>query len=172
MTKELWETEGDERDFEASGLKCAMRRGPGGNWCGYVGVSTEHPLHSVSYSDRVKAPAELLREPVDMDRVSLIALLCQGKDGDKVLDEGLYTLDVLLRVHGGITWSRDHHGREKKKDGLWWFGFYCAHAGDLAPKHEIHYSIDMGNVYRDAEYVAAECRSLANQLAKWEAWER
>lgn len=47
---------------------------------------------------------------------------------------------------------------------VWWFGFDCSHAGDVAPGYERSYS-DHGDVYRDIEYVKAEVRSLAKQLA-------
>lgn len=39
-----WDDEPDEDDFEACGLKCAMRRHPVmGHWCGHVGVPPDHP---------------------------------------------------------------------------------------------------------------------------------
>lgn len=38
-----WDDEPDADDFEACGLKCAMRRHPVmGHWCGYVGVPKDH----------------------------------------------------------------------------------------------------------------------------------
>ncbi len=129
---ELWETEGDERDFEAHGLKCAMRRGPVGQWCGYVGIPEGHPLF--------------------------------GEDCDA----------VSVDVHGGLTYADDNLpsswklkiGRKSLyvADG-WWFGFDCAHAGDLMPEYRAMHP--HGYVYRDAAYVEHECRNLARQLAEW-----
>lgn len=61
-------------------------------------------------------------------------------------------------------------GREKK---VHWFGFDCAHAGDLAPEME-KFRKAMGsrlfedNQYRDIAYVTEECESLALQLQKIE----
>lgn len=46
-----WLTEPNTKDWEAHGLPCALRRGPGGHWCGYVGVSAEHPAHMKEYWD-------------------------------------------------------------------------------------------------------------------------
>jgi hypothetical protein len=53
---------------------------------------------------------------------------------------------------------------------VWWFGFDCAHAGDMSPGlAAITRAIPMPeylydpDVYRDFAYVEAEC--LANQLA-------
>lgn len=51
-------------------------------------------------------------------------------------------------------------------DNVWWFGFDCAHSGDLAPKYDglggHHFGDDM---YRDLAYVEREVTSLAKQLA-------
>lgn len=49
-----WQIEGDEPRFftdEATGLACAMLRGPLGHWCGYVGVPTDHALYGKHYDD-------------------------------------------------------------------------------------------------------------------------
>lgn len=43
-----WRDEPDSLDFEAHGLPCAMRRGPRGHWCGYVGVPKQHPFFGAS----------------------------------------------------------------------------------------------------------------------------
>lgn len=43
--------EPDEKDWEHNGMSCALRRGPGGHWCGYVRVKTDHLYHEVDYSD-------------------------------------------------------------------------------------------------------------------------
>jgi hypothetical protein len=79
-----------------------------------------------------------------------------------------------IDVHGGLTYADE-------KDGDWFFGFDCAHLGDLCPQmnallHRIH--IDQGdtrgwdehkalfknNVYRTVDYVRDECADLAQQL--------
>lgn len=51
-----WNKEPNEVDFEHSGLKCAMRRGPHGGWCGYVAIPDSHSLHGKDYSTTVHAP--------------------------------------------------------------------------------------------------------------------
>ena len=65
-------------------------------------------------------------------------------------------------------------------DGVWWFGFDSAHAGDLMPAHrQMLREIGMPEpseatraamyglreVYRDVAYIEAECTRLASQLA-------
>ena len=68
-------------------------------------------------------------------------------------------IDILFDVHGSLTFSGELHGVEGH-----WFGFDCAHAGDLQPGYSLPFTSD-DDEYRDIEYVRAECRSLAEQLA-------
>ena len=74
------------------------------------------------------------------------------------------------------AWSARCHARHichipapGDPDDVWWFGFDCAHAGDICPKMSSYgirsMSGDHGEVYRDIAYVAAECAALAQQLA-------
>lgn len=75
-------------------------------------------------------------------------------------------------VHGGLTFSGacrhdpDEHGichvpAPGEPDDVWWFGFDCAHYGDLCPQ----ISLVMPGEYRDWAYVKSECAKLAAQLA-------
>lgn len=69
-----------------------------------------------------------------------------------------------LEVHGGITYARAcngvvcHKPAPGEPDALWWFGFDCAHFGDLSPGWKT-------GVYRDIDYVEQQTRHLAEQLA-------
>lgn len=71
----------------------------------------------------------------------------------------LYKLDQTsqeveeLSVHGGITYSG------YKKEGKYFLGFDCCHAGDLAPG----LSIGDGE-YRTLEYAKAQAKNLALQI--------
>jgi hypothetical protein len=48
---------------------------------------------------------------------------------------------------------------------VWWFGFDCHHAWDLAPGMPANFLIDFGDaVYRTLEYVTNETNCLASQL--------
>lgn len=52
-------------------------------------------------------------------------------------------------------------------DDVWWFGFDCAHSGDVSPGMSREYRMNIpGDTYRNVAYVREECRSLAEQLAK------
>jgi len=69
-----------------------------------------------------------------------------------------------IEVHGGLTYAGD-----KFKTGDWWYGFDCAHAGDLViypleTGDATERSISNGDVYRNKKYVVEECMKLASQL--------
>lgn len=158
-----WWNEDNKVDFEAEGFKCCMRRGPLGTWCGYVGIPVSHPWHGKSYNDYIEPTTDMLgpRDANDHGSIDLLCMAFSGKDPTKELSLGL-----AMRVHGGITYAanQEPHG---KPDGLWWFGFDCAHAGDLVPSFAEQRLIHTrGDIYRDQSYVVAEVQSLAAQLAK------
>lgn len=70
------------------------------------------------------------------------------------------TIDVVLQAHGGITFA----GELRDGNDLWWLGFDCSHAWDLAPGSNVK-SLCGYQEYRDIDYVTCECESLAKQLA-------
>ncbi len=72
-------------------------------------------------------------------------------------------------------WVKRAHGRfiirqpaDGEPDCVWWFGFDCAHCGDLCPSMSSHGIRAMsgkdGETYKDIAYVTAECAGLAKQL--------
>jgi hypothetical protein len=100
-----------------------------------------------------------------------------------------------LEVHGGVNYSAKCRGHichvpePGMPDDVWWLGFECAHAFDLAPAmearmkklkplsspfldipkwpqmvEEMRDRLGMREHYRDLPYVKAECESLAEQL--------
>jgi len=145
-----WDNEPDRVEWadEKTGLPCLVVRGPLGALCGYVGVPKGHPLY------RVKR-------------------------------EALPNLDV----HGGINYAK--RGvfvicHAKRNDPRWWLGFDCGHMQDLVPGFEpIMKRVDaemeakgigparfgpdlagmFGRHYCSVDFVKAECRQLAAQLA-------
>ncbi len=149
-----WDAEPDELFWtdEATGYRCRLwRNSRGGHLCGYVAVPESHPLHGISYSAVVP---ESLRPFVDrvmegpIGKRSAIDVFCLA--GGMAMEVGM-----LFDTHGGITFSDE-------VDGEWRYGFDCAHANDLQPGYEVRYRV--GGIYRDVEYVKAECASLARQL--------
>ncbi len=79
-----------------------------------------------------------------------------------------------LEVHGGLTYSEMctgpvcHVPPPGEPENVWWFGFDCAHSGDLIPSMAI--SIVTGkwkeyDTYRDINYTREQTKHLARQLA-------
>jgi len=151
-----WETEPEKSDFEAHGLKCAIRRNLGGAWCGYVGVNSNHPWFGKDYTDTVKVPQAIIDRPADIDKIGGINLLCASPTDDGYLD-----IVLAIDVHGGLTYASTGAHIEKDSE-LWWFGFDCSHHKDLSPNYDS--MLATGGIYRDFEYVRSECESLAKQL--------
>jgi hypothetical protein len=138
-----WQDEPDKEQYadEATGLPCLLKRNHFGNLCGYVGVSEGHPWFGKGYS---------------------------GIDAD---------------VHGGLTFADFcQEGDEARTichvpgpgepDRVWWLGFDCGHAWDLMPGMDAHLKRssgvsygDLGETYKTAAYVKAECARLAGQAA-------
>lgn len=159
-----WFQEDNRVDFEADGLQCAMRRGPLGSWCGYVRVPADHPWFGKDYSTEIKPPADALTARDKDDYGAIDLLLFAWSDNPD--PENSMPLGLCLRVHGGITWARNHEPFGEP-DGGWWFGFDCAHCMDLVPSlAEQRLMPQESLIYRTQEYVVAECQSLAAQLVR------
>lgn len=90
--------------------------------------------------------------------------------------------DVDADVHGSLTYSAlcqegpegeaiCHVPAQGEPEPLYWLGFDCAHAFDLAPamdadRRERGWSYaDCGETYKTVAYVKAECARLAEQAA-------
>lgn len=139
-----WDNEPDKVQWpdEATGLPClAVRNHRYGNWCGYVGLPPEHPLHGKDYKD------------VDAEVHGGITFADKCNPGE---DESQ-----------GIC----HTPAAGEPDHVWWFGFDCAHAWDYSPhdvmnagKRGYPFTIEPDEHYRDLAYVRAQCESLASQL--------
>jgi len=128
-----WQDEPDKMQFAdtATGLPCLIVRSHTGALCGYVGVNESHPAYEKPYED------------------------------------------VDVSVHGGLTFSdrcrpnadEAHHichvPAPGEPDHVWWLGFDCAHAGDIAPAVGCVWHEDR---YRDIAYIKAEIKRLALQL--------
>lgn len=154
-----WLSEPDRHDFEASGLPCTARRGPMGAWCAYIGVRDDHPWHGKSYNDSVTAPEGRSLDDTKINEIGVINLFCANP---AEIEEGILDIVLLVRCHGGLTYSEDHPGGKEPDDrATWWFGFDCAHSGDLSPKMRLH----GGEEYRALPYVIECCEKAAADLA-------
>lgn len=147
-----WDDEPDKAVWvdEATGLDCMVNRGPGGHWCGYVGVPEGHAIFGAGYDD-VRVP--------------------QADEADEWSD--------WPNVHGGLTFASECRGSDEgpaygichieqpgRPEKVWWFGFDCAHLGDLSPAYSslrVGSCFD-GDSYKPMGYVTAETARLAAQL--------
>jgi hypothetical protein len=149
-----WSTEPDLLRWvdEATGITCEIRRMSHlGHLCGYILIPPGHPLHGVEYDAEMPEP---LKRHIDrvmampIGKRGAIDLFCMAAGAD--MRPG-----YLFDVHGGITYGQEY-------DGQWWYGFDCSHSGDTAPGRSAWFADD--GIYRDIEYVKAECASLARQM--------
>lgn len=150
-----WQTEPDKVQWvdRETALDClAVRQRRLGHWCGYVGVPPGHPFYGIVYD---ACPVAGCAE-----------LWCEHRP------------ETLLEIHGGITYSGAcqegdeatsicHVPLDGRPDEVWWFGFDCAHSGDLCPSYYNQIApVSSGKeMYRTLMYVQAECATLAAQLA-------
>lgn len=135
-----WDDEPDKIQFqhEATGLPCLILRNGGGALCGYVGVTREHPLYGVDYTE----------PDIEVHGGLTFAGRCGGgPDAEQM----------------GIC----HVPGEGEADDIWWLGFDCAHCYDLSPGMA-SLGLAHGEVYRDISYVRGEIDSLARQLSIYE----
>jgi hypothetical protein len=161
-----WQDEPDKAQWvdPDTGLPCLMVRNQLGALCGYVGVDDSHPWHGKSYSAPVKGSC---------------TEWCTDDYHDGHTPEGRVT------VHGGLTFAAAcagdpethsicHVAGPGEPEPLWWFGFDCAHLGDMVPAmaaRERERGLSpipspFGDYYKDLGYVKAECSRLAKQLAE------
>lgn len=142
-----WKDEPDRGQWvdPATDLDCLVKRGPAGQWCGYVGVPPGHPWHGRDYSD----------VDVEVHGGLTYSDLCQEGDVD--------TEPAICHV--------PEPGRPAD---VWWLGFDCAHFMDLCPRYDqmpVGDGTTVGDVlkpyatYKDMAYAVAQTILLAEQVA-------
>lgn len=140
-----WDGEPDKVSWTdaATGRPCLIVRNRLGGLCGYVAVDPGHSLHGAGYDD------------------------------------------AHVDVHGGLTYSDRCHEADTEASGIchvpapgqpedvWWFGFDCVHAGDLAPgmlassrRVGLGTGVYRNDTYRAVDYVVREVEGLARQLVE------
>lgn len=157
-----WRDEPDKVQWkdEATGLPCLANRGPGGHWCGYVGVAPGHPAYEKEYDD-----------VYDL-------FPSWGDDGYLEVHGGLTYSNHC--AEGPEATSIRHIPEPGGPDHVWWLGFDCAHSGDVSPAHEMRsreryaetgdplwlpIPSPLTERYRTLDYVRRETTRLARQLA-------
>jgi hypothetical protein len=146
-----------------------------GTLCGYMGVPPVHPWYGKHCDDLdVEVHGGLTYghhqnwgHPLEIARAEQqIAEALKGKE----TFPGLW--ETLARGHSRhLEFEQAHAGEDSEypvKTGLdiWWFGFDCAHAGDLIPGLSHHSPLlQASEVYRDEEYVRGQLKYLGAQAA-------
>jgi hypothetical protein len=137
-----------------------------GHRCGYVGVTSTHPFYKLSYSDIL--PESLMSKFEDVKngpvgKRGIIDLICCDVENPRIV--------TLFDVHGGITYSNGTGKYPIEKEGIWWFGYDCAHNGDAKDLSIVSQNIrekeeryPTGGIVRSLEYCISECESLSKQL--------
>lgn len=163
-----------EGKFEYLGYICVVVLQAKGHRCGYVGMTTSNRLYGHREDD-----------------VIVLKDLKKGDIISKYDGEYLDDLSLDIDVHGGVTFAGGGQNSDYPiKSNLWWWGFDCAHWDDLEDfetskwvfrdSPEIlrslqcneglskHYWFNMNKQVRTYDYVATECKKLAEQLKKFE----
>lgn len=179
---------------EATGLDCLIVRNRGGALCGYVGIPDTHPLFEKEYNHCLVAecgeswcehtPESQLRvhggitfsdrcqehthEVWERWRTSVRAEAIEYPIGDaaRTIRELARELDDYAAFCEHAEGAAICHVPEAgRPDRIWWFGFDCAHSGDLSPEDRLLMTAFGHGTYRTRAYVEGEVRDLARQLA-------
>lgn len=81
--------------------------------------------------------------------------------------------DIDVEAHGGLTYANAcegdvcHVAKPGEPEEVWWFGFDCAHSGDVSTvmSAEYRYSRVEFESYRDINYVRNWTNKIAEQLS-------
>lgn len=158
-----------EKDWiTRSGLRavCTVGRRQDGTLrhrCGYVGVPTDNPLHGLHYGDESPLLADAFARLKDTPMCEIEHSLSFSRMIGMLFGGFEPRLDIVISVHGGITYSRGGDGYPVKGDE-WWFGFDCNHCDDSPIEYGPGEIVFRNGVVRDLDYVVGECESMAEQL--------
>lgn len=177
-----WDSEPDRIEWRSEGIPCLIVRNRMGALCGYAGVSPRHPWNRKGYNECVKGCAEVPAKPLESIMGQPVPEIIQKVHMAKkyfVCDEDYklgHTPESIIEIHGGLTYSDACQGAichvplPGEPDPVWWFGFDCAHSGDVSPG--LNSALlrvggglgHAGEYYKDVGYVKAEVEKLAAQL--------
>lgn len=162
-----------EKDWTSCGLRCVAIAGEAGHRCGYVGLPQGHPLYGVGYGEYSPALdagwAAVCDSPIG-DRGIIPMFIAMMSDNETIKP----TPDIFFDVHGSITYAASEADYPVPHDGLWWYGFDCAHDTDAKDfalltnerLRKVYTEFGNNGIVRDLAFVVAECEKLAAQLAK------
>ena len=158
-----WNKEPDRVQWEHVGLPCLLIRNDLGAWCGYVGVYIESLLFGVTDIEIPSAHWDVnsFESSIYNDRLWL---------------ESPPPVDAPIDLDN-IEEAIENHVRVSLR--VWFFGFDCCHAGDLAPgMYAMYRQIKQMNghifagernvTYKDYAYVTRTCEQMAAEIREIE----
>ena len=165
-----------EQEFEHAGYKCVVTFNMMGIRYGYVGIPKNHPLYGKECSDYL----EIKKADVgDREISGIFPLIGACLDEDERI-----RIEAYFSCHGGISFADGGENSDYPiESDLWWFGFDCGHYGDAKElklayenfpdyrdviKIAMETKIYSEGIIRTEDYVAAECKKLAEQLKEFE----
>lgn len=153
-----------EKDWiTASGLRAVvlicLYNGRKSHRCGYVEVPKNSPLFGKSYKEPLSLISKARVDSAQIGKKSL-SLAFTASAGAFEGETIRRSLDVVVDVHGGLTYSGGRKDYPVAGDG-WWFGFDCAHAGDAYIESIPNFPNWPDSVVRELPYVKNECEVLA-----------
>lgn len=122
--------------------------------CGYVAVPEGHAFYGKGYSEQLPEITQDQANNTMLGSKSPILALTAGCDSDGE-DCVRRSLDVIIDVHGGITYSSNEKSEDypvASESPVWWFGFDCAHY------------MDNEEGGRSQQYCEQQCESMAQQF--------
>jgi len=162
-----WDNEPDRLEFDHVGFKClVLRPSEMKHLCGYVGLPKWHPYYGKHYNQCLLGCSGEVSDFPPLKKRGIRQWKCTFDERDHP------NLEMIIRVHGGLTFSQQGDGETWDKD-LWWLGFDCAHSGDLVPGMYEKYGVVLperftqlqhDEVYRNIDYIKNETMRLAEQL--------
>lgn len=147
-----------EKDWiTSSGLRAVVimltGRGEYNHRCGYVAVTADHPAYQKGYSEQLDCIKQEQVNECKLGKKSPILILTAACISDDENKKVRRSIDILIDVHGGVTYSGGNDEYPVPFNEGWWFGFDTGHYGDIPA---------IGG--QSLEYCIDECESMASQL--------
>jgi hypothetical protein len=123
--------------------------------CGYVAVDQNNPAYGKGYHEQIDAISQEEVDSTTLGIKSPILALTAMVGSDDEHSKIRRSIDVLIDVHGGVTFSSEKTKGDYPVDyeNLWWFGYDCAHYGD-----------DESIGGQSLKYCIHQCELMAAQL--------
>ena len=175
------------KEWSYNSFPCMIIRTEMGHLCGYVGVQSGHSFFNKKYNQCLKGCEKIPYKPhalpgqskeVSIEWAEMMNELSGGHWPCTSSNENHRTIEDLISVHGGITFTGEYEeGGKVLEGGIWWIGFDCAHTGDYNPgialalmkTGYLDHLLSSDEVYRDEDYVTIEVEQMAVQIKEYES---